>query len=544
MPPLAEGRHECHAYANRTDSGSARIRSQGGEPMQTLQATMPSSSIAPRARATRREWLGLAVIALPCMLYAMDLTVLNLAIPTLSAALKPSSSELLWIIDVYGFMVSGFLVTMGTLGDRIGRRKLLLIGAACFGACSVLAAFAETAATLIATRALLGVAGATVAPSTLSLIRNMFHDERERGTAIGVWVASYSVGSAVGPLVGGLLLEKFWWGSVFIMAVPVMLLLLVCGPLLLPEYRDPAPGRIDLPSVALSLSSVLTFIFGLKRLAEHGVSVAALGAMLIGAGLGTLFILRQRRLEAPMVDLHLFRIPAFSASLIGYGLGCFAMMGVWISVGQYLQLVLGLSPLEAGLWTAPSPVVFIAASLVAPRLTRYVSVRVLMSGALWTAAIGFSLMTQLDGHDDIPLLVASLVLMSLGLSPLFTLGNDIIVGSAPPERAGTAAAISETSAELSGAVGIAVFGSLVTAIYQRGVARELAPDLLARSREELATLGGAMDLAKSLPSEDGVALLKTAHGAFLDAVHASAWGATALCALAAILLARVMRDGR
>ena len=221
-------------------------------------------------RAGRREWAGLAVIALPCLLATMDLEVLNLAVPALTADLQPSSAQLLWIIDIYGFMVAGSLITMGTLGDRIGRRRLLLIGAAAFGAASVVAAFSTSAEMLIATRALLGVAGATLAPSTLSLIRNMFTDPGQRTVAVAVWATSFSVGAAIGPLLGGVLLEWFWWGSVFLLDVPVMVLLLVVGPVLLPEYKDPGAGRLDLPSAAMSLAAVLLLIYGLKHLALAG----------------------------------------------------------------------------------------------------------------------------------------------------------------------------------------------------------------------------------------------------------------------------------
>ncbi|HET7875964.1 MAG TPA: MFS transporter, partial [Methylomirabilota bacterium] len=291
--------------------------------------------------ATRREWIGLAVIALPCLLYSMDLTVLNLAVPHLSADLRPTGAQLLWIVDIYGFLVAGSLITMGTLGDRIGRRRLLLIGAAAFGAASVLAAFSRTAEMLIASRALLGVAGATLAPSTLSLIRNMFLDPEERTVAIGVWVTSFSVGGAIGPLVGGVLLEYFWWGSVFLLAVPVMVLLLLAGPRLLPEFRDPGASRLDPVSAGQSLAAVLLVIYGLKRVAEHGPAWGP--AVVVAAGLlvGAAFVRRQRRLADPLIDLTLFGSPAFTIALLTYTLGTFVAFGVYIFIAQYLQLVLG-----------------------------------------------------------------------------------------------------------------------------------------------------------------------------------------------------------
>src|SRR5918995_1129543 len=251
---------------------------------------MTEAVVAPRAG--RKEWIGLAVIALPCMLYSMDLTVLNLAVPALTQDLEPSSTQLLWILDIYGFLVAGSLITMGTLGDRIGRRRLLLIGAAAFGVASIVAAFSTSAEMLIVTRALLGLAGATLAPSTLSLIRNMFLDPGQRTTAIGVWITSYSVGGAIGPLLGGVLLEYFWWGSVFLIGVPVMVLLLAVGPVLLPEYRDPTTGLPDLSSALLSLAAVLLVIYGLKRIAEHGVGWVPVTATLAGVAIGAVFVRR------------------------------------------------------------------------------------------------------------------------------------------------------------------------------------------------------------------------------------------------------------
>lgn len=312
-----------------------------------MSATLHDTA-ADRRKATRREWIGLAVVALPCLVYAMDLTVLNLALPVLSRELQPSSAQLLWILDIYGFFVAGFLITMGTLGDRIGRRRLLLIGAALFAFASVLAALADTAALLIAARALLGLAGATIAPSTMALIRNMFHDPRQRQFAIGVWIAAFSLGSAIGPLVGGVLLEFFHWGAVFWLNVPMMLLTLALGPRFLPEYRDPDAGHLDLASVLLSLAAVLLTIYGLKQLAEHGAGLASMAALLAGLAVGALFLRRQGHIAYPLLDLRLFAHAPFRAALAAYALAALAMFGVYIFMTQYLQLVLGLSPLQAG----------------------------------------------------------------------------------------------------------------------------------------------------------------------------------------------------
>jgi MFS transporter, DHA2 family, multidrug resistance protein len=352
-----------------------------------------TASEAPRAR--RREWIGLAVIALPCLLYSMDLTVLELAVPKLSADLKPTSSQLLWILDIYGFLLAGFLITMGTVGDRIGRRRLLLIGAAAFGAASVLAAFSTSSEMLIATRALLGIAGATLAPSTLALIRNMFLDQAQRTFAIGVWATSFSAGAAIGPLAGGLLLEFFWWGSVFLLAVPVMALLLVLGPVLLPESRDTEAGRVDLLSAALSLISLLAVIYGLKQIAQEGMGWPPLLSILVGLVFGAIFVRRQRGLTEPLIELRLFQAPAFGASLATFALSIFVIAGIFLFIVQYLQLVFGLSPLVAGLWTVPSSGL-IAGSLLAPLVVRWVRPAFVMAGGLVLSAVGFGMLTQVD----------------------------------------------------------------------------------------------------------------------------------------------------
>jgi MFS transporter, DHA2 family, multidrug resistance protein len=497
----------------------------------------------PPTRAGRREWIGLAVIALPCMLYSMDLTVLNLAVPRLSADLQPSATQLLWIVDIYGFLVAGSLITMGTLGDRIGRRRLLLIGAAAFGVASVLAAFSTSAEMLIACRALLGVAGATLAPSTLSLIRNMFLDPEQRTFAIGIWVTSYSVGAAIGPLLGGIVLEYFWWGAVFLLGVPVMVLLLAIGPRLLTEFRDAQAGRLDFPSATLSLGAVLLVIYALKQIAEVGLGWVPVAAIGIGLALGIQFVRRQRALADPLIDLGLFRVPAFSASLATYMLACFVSFGAYVFIAQYLQLVLGLSPLEAGLWTVPSMVAFVAGSMLVPALTRRWQPAHVIGAGLLFAGAGFAMLTLVDASAGLVPVVAGSVMYSLGICPAVILPTDLVVGSAPVERAGAASAISETSAELGGALGIAILGSIGTAVYRRVMADgnivSVPPEAAEAAR---ATLGGALAVAERLPNAAGAVLLGFAREAFTFGMQLTmiicAVAVVATAAVASVLLRR------
>jgi MFS transporter, DHA2 family, multidrug resistance protein len=496
-------------------------------------------------RAGHRDWIGLGVIALPCMLYAMDLTVLDLAIPHISADLEPTSTQLLWILDIYGFLVAGSLITMGGLGDRIGRRRLLLIGAATFGLTSVLAAFSTSPMMLILSRALLGLAGATLAPSTLSLIRNMFLDPVQRTFAIGVWGMSYSVGGAVGPLIGGLLLQHYWWGSVFLIAVPVMLLLLLVGPVLLPEFRDPKAGRIDIPSAAMSLAAVLLVIYGLKRMAEDGVDRLPLLAILLGAGIGTVFVRRQRRLADPLIDLRLFRSPAFTTALVAYTVATFVGFGIYVYIAQYLQLVLGLSPLTAGLYTLPSMSAYMVGSMLVPVFARRVRPAHAMSAGLTLAAAGFLVLTRMAHHPSLPTLVIGMVIYSLGLCPIFILATNLIVGSAPAERAGAAAGVSETSSELGGALGIAVLGSIGTAVY-RGAMMVAVPYTIPIDVAEAArrTLGGAVTEASKLPVTSGSHLLGAARDSFVQAFELTALVAAGLALATAVLVAVLLRPGR
>ncbi len=494
-------------------------------------------------RAGRREWIGLGVLALPCLLYSMDLTVLYMAVPKLSADLHPSSIQLLWITDIYGFMLAGLLLTMGTLGDRVGRRRLLLIGAAAFGAASLFAAFSTSASMLIVARALLGIAGATLAPSTLSLLRGMFADERQRTFAIGVWIASFSVGAAIGPLVGGALLEHFWWGSVFLVAVPVMLLLLVLGPRLLPEHRDPASTKLDLGSAALSLLGLLGLIYGLKEIARSGFDTSAGVALLVGLAAGMAFVRRQNALPNPLLDVRLFRSGAFSSAIGSMLAAVFVIDGTFLFLSQYLQLISGKPPLTAAAWLLPATGGLVAGSMLAPLLSRRIAAGHVLVGGLLAAAAGVALLTRIaPGHGLTPLVIGSLA-MGVGSGVVGTLATDFVVGAAPAERAGAASAISETGAELGGALGIALLGSLGLAIYRTHL-HDTLPNALTPAQEHAATstLAGATSTSTQLSQPASGELFHAAATAFTDSLQTVAATAAAVTVLLAVLAALLLRS--
>lgn len=479
--------------------------------------------------AGRREWIGLCVLSVACLIYSMDLSVLFLAMPAIVADLDPSASELLWINDIYGFMVAGFLVTMGTLGDRIGRRRVLLIGASAFGAASALAAFSSTAQQLIIARALLGIAGATFAPSTLSLVVNLFHNENERHRAIGIWGGAFALGGLVGPLIGGALLQYFHWGSVFLINIPIMLALLVAAPFLLPEYRNEGGEKLDLLSVALSLGTVLPIIYGFKHMAADGFAPRQLVAIAAGLMVGVLFVRRQRNLAHPLIDLRLFRIPAFTASLIVNLAGMFFVFGVFLFQNLFLQLVIGLSPLEAALWSVPSALVFTIMSFQAYRVTIHLGpVKTVLLGLL-VYTVGVSAMAVAAYAESLVGVLTASMLVGLGFVPVVLTTTGLIVGTAPPEQAGSASAISETSAEFGGAVGVALLGSLGTLIYRMSMdGVDLSGLNAAQQSAASATLAGAVETAKAMGGTAPVWLEAARSGFSL--------GFAVCCALASITL--------
>ncbi|MEV7780924.1 MFS transporter [Kitasatospora sp. NPDC088351] len=489
----------------------------------------------------RQRWTGLAVLVLAVTLVAVDATVLSLAIPSISETLRPSGTQLLWIGDVYSFVLAGLLVSMGSLSDRIGRKKLLLAGSAAFGAASLLAAYAPGPGWLILARALLGVAGATIMPSTLSLIRGLFPDDRERATAIGIWGAAATAGAALGPVVGGVLLEHFWWGSVFLLNIPVVVLLLVLGGRLLPESKDPKPGRWDVLSVALSLAGVIGVVYAIKEAAAHGVvrwdvPVTAV----LGAAALTVFVRRQLRLDTPLLDVRLFADRRFTAAVLASLTALVGLSGVVFVTSQYLQLVRGYEPLKAGLAELPAFAGAVVGGLLTARLARRTGARTALTLGLLAMGTGIGLLGWVQQDTTYLLLAAAFLIVGTAEGVVYTLGADLVLGAAPAEKAGAASAVSETAYELGTALGIALVGSVVASLYTGGLAVPAGtdPEAAARAGE---SLGGAVEAAHGLPQTLAEPLLASARDSFVHGMNTAALLAGALLLAASALAWRLLR---
>ncbi|MGW5677266.1 MFS transporter [Streptomyces sp. NPDC003860] len=478
--------------------------------------------------AGRREWAGLVVLVAACVFVSMDISVLFHAAPALSKDLAPSSTQLLWILDVYGFLLAGLLITMGSLGDRFGRRRMLMAGATLFGCASVAAAYSDSAVILIVCRALTGVGAAMLAPSTLALISTMFRDRAQRRTAIGLWSTAFAAGTVLGPVVGGILLGHFWWGSVLLVNLAVTALLLAAGPRLLPESKDPAAGRTDLFSVGLSMAAILPAVYGAKLTAVNGPGPAGLAALVLGAAAGASFVLRQLRLTQPLIDIALFRRRAFSTAILANGITQFALMGMTLLAAQYLQGILGLSALAAALWMAPGVAGVLTGLLLAGKLTVRLRPGAVVGLGLATAATG-CVLTSAAG-SGMALLVTGITVtgVGVGVGTVALLATDIVLASAPPERAGAASAVAETSTELGAALGIAGLGTLSAVLF-----RARLPD----SVPATATLTEALHDVHA----HGATAVSTVRGAFTDSLHLTLLTAAVLLLGAATVSFHVLR---
>lgn len=481
----------------------------------TASISLPGIEDGPRVGA--RGWAALVVLMLPVLLVSVDNTVLSFALPEISTALSPSGVEQLWIIDAYPLVLAGLLVTMGTLGDRFGRRRLLLIGATGFAIVSAFAAFAPTAGLLIASRAVLGFFGAMLMPSTLSLLRSVFQNRDQRRLAVAVWAAAFSAGSALGPIVGGVLLEHFAWGSVFLVAVPVLIPLLILAPILVPESRDPNPGRIDPVSIVLSMGAMVPVVYAIKEFAVDGFTPVVVILVILGAGMGVLFVRRQLRADIPMLDMALFRRGMFSGAILVNLLSVIALVGFLYYVSQHLQLVLGLKPVDAGLALVPGMVMMIVSGLVVVPIARRVRPEFLIPAALVFSTIGYLVVAfTTHAHGVAPLIVA-FVLLGIGIGAAETVSNELILAAAPPEKAGAASAVSETAYELGAVLGTTILGGIITAFYRSAlVVPDGVPAALAERARE--TLAGAFSAAEQLPEGVGRALQQAAADAFGNGV--------------------------
>lgn len=509
--------------------------------------SLPTSQLpvtpATEPKAGVREWLGLVTLVLPVLLVAIDNTVLGFAVPHLSEALNPSSGQLLWIVDIYAFMLAGLLVTMGSLGDRIGRRRLLVIGSAGFGVASVLAAFSTSAEMLIAARALLGIAGATLMPSTLSLIRNLFPNARQRTLAIAIWASAFSGGAALGPILGGLLLERYFWGSVFLINVPVVVLTLIAVPFLVTESKDPNPGRLDFMSVVLSLVGMISAVFGIKKLAEGSFEVLPIAALIFGAGLVALFVRRQRQLAHPLVDMSLFKLRRFRAGVSANFMLVFAMVGAMFFIPQLLQLGYDMSPLQASLVIVPGLVISVIAGFVVIPLARATSLRTAIVLGIMFSVVGYATLIFAPVNNGWAVVMVSFFLIGAGVGLAETMTNDAILSAAPPHRAGAASAVSETAYELGGAMGVALLGSALSAGYRNGIEHVdgVSADQMAAASQ---TLGSAHAQAEEIGGSTGQALLEAAQEAFISGVHITSAVGAVIVFSAAVMVFVVLRPSK
>ncbi|WGD37853.1 MFS transporter [Lysinibacter sp. HNR] len=497
-------------------------------------------SSQPPQRAGAREWIALAALMLSVILVSVDNTVLSFALPQIAEALEPTAAEQLWIIDIYPLILAGLLVTMGSLGDRIGRRRLLLIGATGFALVSILAAFSANAGQLIAARAALGFFGAMLMPSTLSLLRSTFLDREQRRLAVAIWATCFAAGAALGPLVGGILLAHFPWGSVFLLAVPVLIPMLIAVPLLVRESRDPNPGPIDLVSILFSMAAMFGVVYAIKHFASEGLDVIGVASFVVGVTFGYLFVRRQFRRPIPLLDIRLFSDRMFSGGILVNLLSVIALVGFLFFVSQHLQIVLGFDPFTAGLILVPGLVIMVVSGLAVVPLSRRVSPHVVVTLALLLSAAAYALIAIVPQSPSLEVVLIAFSLLGLGIGAAETISNDLILNAAPPNKVGAASALSETAYETGAVLGTALLGGILAANYRLVL---VLPEGVEAGDSAAAheTLAGAYNLSERIGGELGRQIMDAAVAAFESGVTITATIGALLMVVAALVAWRKLR---
>jgi DHA2 family multidrug resistance protein-like MFS transporter len=477
-----------------------------------------------------RGILALAVLALPTLLVAIDISVLAVALPTMGRELHASATELLWMTDAYNFMVAGAMLTTGAIADRIGRRRMILVCAAIFAIASAVGAFATTPELVIAARGVMGLAGSAILPASMALLGGLFPDEKSRIQAMGAMMTVFLGGMAIAPLVGGLLLDHFWWGSVFLMGVPVMALTIAVVPRLIPESRADAPAPLDLSSAALSVAAVLSLVFALKRAVNSGFDSAVLVALVAGVVLGTGFLRRQATLAHPLMDLGLLARPRVRRTLAALFLTALLMGGTSLFFNLYLQEVQGLSPLHAAWWMLPQMVSMIAAANLGPWLNRRLPQRTVVVSMMSVMAAGFVLYAVAPASAaGRPIVAIGASLATFGIGAAFPMLMDGVMSAAPAERAASSASLAQLSNELGIALGLSVLGSLGTVVYRLRLG-------LPGSTAEQSVIDGVRE------GQHDPALLASVKGSFTDAFHVAGLVGVVLMGVVLVLAARATRE--
>jgi EmrB/QacA subfamily drug resistance transporter len=494
---------------------------------------------AEEAQADTRRWLVLGVMCLSLLLIVMDNTIVNVALPTLQRDLDAGTTQLQWVVDAYILVFAGLLLTMGSLGDRFGRRGALAIGLAVMGTGSILSSFANSADQLIATRALMGAGGAMIMPATLSIITNVFTERRERAQAIAIWSATAGAAVAIGPVTGGWLLEHFWWGSVFLVNVPVVVVALVLGQLFVPTSRDPAAPPIDVPGALLSIAGLVVLVWAIIEGPGGWTDPEILGAFALAAVLLGTFVLWERRTRFPMLDISFFRNPRFSAASGAIMLTFFAMFGSLFLLTQFLQSILGYTPLEAGIRLLPMAGVMIVISPLSAKVVERIGSKIVVATGLSVAAIGLIMASRLTAGASYPEVLASLVVLAVGMALVMPPATESIMGSLPLAKAGVGSAVNDTTRQVGGALGVAVLGSVMSSTYGPRVSDAISgfpvsPEQATAIHDQI---GAAMQAASEIGGEPGRMLAEVASRGFADGMGTAFIIGAAALALGAVIVA-------